>query len=220
LLLPTVSSLRARLAPLCSHPRVTCLAADVHERLRAPTSRPMVSEPPRNHPPYGGCSDATPGTDLSADASRAAEQSRPRQGFGFAQPRSPASPRFASRRPSMLRRRCFSPTSATNALHVHPWIVRFPGIATRAAIDPLLIRSLHRDPYGPRGSRAGQAAPDRLATIRTPGERAIDARAQLRPPRAQPLVSSQRDRGRAPPTGRCSHCHGVFGREQGRRKNL
>lgn len=212
MLLPTVSSLRARLAPLCSPPRITRLSARDQGRLRAPASRPMV---PRTRP-HG----RAPGTDLSADASRAAEQSRPRQGFGFAQPRSPASPRFASRRPSMLRRRCFSPTSATNALHVHPWIGRFPGIAARAAIDPLLIRSLPRDPCGPRRSRAGQAAPDRLATIRTPGERAIDARAQLRPPRAQPLVSSQRDRGRAPPTGRCSHCHGVFGREQGRRKNL
>lgn len=34
---------------------------------------------------------------------------------------------FAFRLPSMLRRRCFSPTSATDLRHEHPRFARFPG---------------------------------------------------------------------------------------------
>jgi len=73
-----------------------------------------------------------------------------------------------------------------------------------------------------RKSKARPAAPDRLATIRAPGEHAFDGRTQLQPPRTQPWsrIARNRDSGQAPPTGRRSLCHGVIGREQGRQKDL
>lgn len=126
-----------------------------------------------------------PGKGLAAPASRAAEQSRPRQGFGFAQPRSPDAPRFASRLPSVLRRRCFSPTSATNVLHVHPWIGRLPNFATRAATTTRRKLPPSR-PLRASRLRAWRAAPDRLATIRPQVSTRLTARTQLRPSHAQP----------------------------------
>lgn len=182
------------------------------KRLRAAASRPTF----RGAHPHG----PAPGTNLSADASRAAEQSRPRQGFGFAQPRSPASPRFASRLPSVLRRRCFSPTSATNTLHVHPWIGRLPSFAARAATTTRWALPPSR-PLRASSLKAWRAAPDRLATIRPQVSTRLTARAQLRPSHAQPPSRIESSfEGRAPPTGRRPRCHGVFGREQGRRENL
>jgi len=135
-----------------------------------------------------------PGTDLSAHASRAAEQSRPRPGFGFAQPRFPASPRLASRLPSALRRRCFSPTSATNALHVHPWIGRLPSFAARAATTTRSALPPSR-PFRASRSRALRAAPDRLATIRPQVSARLTARTQLRPSHAQPSARIESSSG-------------------------
>jgi len=69
----------------------------------------------------------------------------------------PTSSRFASRLSSTLRTRCFSPTSATDLRHEHPWNARFPG----ARLTP------HRPPSSsPTEVGFSRAAPDRLATIR------------------------------------------------------
>lgn len=145
-----------------------------------------------------------PGNDLAAVAPGQPSNPVLVRGFGFAQPRSPASSRFASRLPSTLRRRCFSPTSATNALHVHPWIGRFPSFAARAATD-------HPPPPSPsrpfRASRltSGASGAGPPCDDPTPGERAFDgARPASALSRAAPSRSRRNasSRGRAPPTGR------------------
>lgn len=54
-------------------------------------------------------------------------------------------PRFASRLPSITRRRCLSPTSATDSRHEHPWTVRLPGaqlaLLLTAGCFPFPVRS-------------------------------------------------------------------------------
>jgi hypothetical protein len=49
--------------------------------------------------------------------------------------RYPLPSRFASRLPSSGTGRCPSPTSATDSLHEHPWIVGFPSPTTHAVVD-------------------------------------------------------------------------------------
>lgn len=68
----------------------------------------------------------------------------------------PRSPRVASRLPSMPWTRCFSPTSAIDSRHEHPWTARLPG----ARLAP------HR-PQGASPTEVGfaRAAPDRLSAI-------------------------------------------------------
>lgn len=67
------------------------------------------------------------------------------------------SSRVASRLPSTSWTRCFSPTSATDSRHEHPWNARLPG----ARLSP------HR-PQGASPTEIGfaRAAPDRLSAIR------------------------------------------------------
>jgi hypothetical protein len=82
-------------------------------------------------------------------------------------------PRFASRLPSMARRRCFLPTSATDSRHEHPWIARLPG-------TQLALRR-PQDASPTRRSRFFRAAPDHLAAIQPRLGTRLTARLQLRP---------------------------------------
>jgi hypothetical protein len=72
--------------------------------------------------------------------------------------------------PRSVGRRCFSPTSATDIRHVHPWTVRFPGM--RLSPSPTDTAPCCDTPRGVpqrvfRGTGAelpcGNAAPDRCA---------------------------------------------------------
>jgi hypothetical protein len=85
----------------------------------------------------------------------------------------PCGSRFASRLPSIARRRCLSPTSAIDSRHEHPWDRSISGPAACAALTAGSF------PFPKVGFF--RATPDHLAAIQPRLGACLTARLQLRP---------------------------------------
>jgi hypothetical protein len=85
----------------------------------------------------------------------------------------PCASRFASRLPSIARRRCLSPTSAIDSRHEHPWDRSISGPAACAALTAGSF------PFPKVGFF--RATPDHLAAIQPRLGACLTARLQLRP---------------------------------------
>jgi hypothetical protein len=94
--------------------------------------------------------------------------------------------RFASQLPSMVRRRCLSPTSAIDSRHEHP---RTRSTSGRAGAEtPCTDHAVRSRPR----SGSAVAASDHLAAIQTPAVRTLDGARQLQPNRTWFAASRQR----------------------------
>lgn len=146
---------------------------------------------------------------------RSARRSSPRQGYELPRRATPGLRRSPFGNLEGTRRRCYSPTSATDLTTRAP--VNRPTLGREAFAVTDLHRALLRFILlGWTSAHFAMPASNYLAVAQPRVDARLTAPIELRPRRSQPVRSFLRRAEHR--SGRCSHCHGVFDRGQGWRR--